>query len=197
MKLEYWILGLLKINPRTGYDLKKFLDAEGRFGRARAPLSQIYNTLKRMAENDWVTFEEVAREGKPDVKIYHNTAAGEQVFLDYLHSPIKPPFRFTESDLRYRVAFAFLVEPDVIIDHIQTELEHRLEQIAKFRGRDRTVQSTSLTESEIAYAQELYELLHLSGVREIDLYVESLQEMLAYFENKKREQSEKVLAVTK
>ena len=45
MKLEYMILGILKINPRTGYDMKKYLDTEGRFGRARAPLSQIYTTL--------------------------------------------------------------------------------------------------------------------------------------------------------
>ena len=70
MKLEYYTLGLLEIKPLTGYDIKKFLDTEGRFGRKRAPLSQIYNTLKRMLEQEWVEFEEVKREGKPDVKIY-------------------------------------------------------------------------------------------------------------------------------
>ncbi len=66
MKLEYLILGILKINPRTGYDIKKYLDTEGRFGRARAPLSQIYTTLKRMLEKGWVLFEEEHREGKPE-----------------------------------------------------------------------------------------------------------------------------------
>lgn len=185
MKLEHLILGLLKIDPRTGYDIKKYLDTEGRFGRARAPLSQIYTTLKRMVENEWVTFEEVEREGKPDVKIYDNTTVGEQVFIDYLNSPLDPVFRFTESDLRYRMIFAFLLDTDVIISQIQTELDYRLEQIAQFRGRDLTLQSTVLTKAEIAYAQEIYNLLHLSGARSIDLYVETLQEMLTYFENKK------------
>ena len=101
MKLEFYILGLLKINPSTGYDIKKILDTEGRFGRKRAPLSQIYNTLKRMVENGWVRFEEEQREGKPDIKIYHNTPEGEQAFMEYLCSPIEPPFRFRESDILY------------------------------------------------------------------------------------------------
>ena len=69
----YDILGLLTINPSTGYDIKKHLDTEGRFTRRRAPLSQIYNTLKRMHENNLVTFVEEKREGKPNLKIYSIT----------------------------------------------------------------------------------------------------------------------------
>jgi len=196
MKLEHLILGLLKIDPRTGYDIKKYLDTEGRFGRARAPLSQIYTTLKRMVENDWVIFEEKEREGKPNIKIYHNTTLGEQIFSDYLHSPLEPTFRFTESDLRYRAIFAFLVDPDVIISQVQVELDYRLEQIAQFRGRDRKIESSTLTEEQLTYTQEIFDMLHQSGARSIDLYVEILQEMLAFFENKRQEKEEKELATT-
>lgn len=188
MKLEYLVLGILKINPMTGYDIKKYLDTEGRFGRKRAPLSQIYTTLKRMVENEWVYFEEEHREGKPDIKIYHNTEAGEKVFMDYLCSPVDPPFRFRESDILYRMMFAFLVKPDVIIDQIQTELDFRKEQIAKFRHRDRKIHTETLSDEQLAYAQEIYEKLHGFGARAIDDFVLSLEEMIVFFEEQKREQ---------
>ena len=186
MKLEYYILGLLKINPCTGYDIKKFLDTEGRFGRKRAPLSQIYNTLKRMTENGWVRFEEEQREGKPDIKIYHNTAKGEEVFLEFLCKPVEPPFRFRESDIMYRVMFAFLVEPDLIIEQLQTELNFRRAQIAKFRHRDRSLQSENLSGDQLTYAQDIFDMLHSFGARAIDDFVLSLEEMIEFFEERKR-----------
>ncbi len=68
LKLEYYILGLLTLNPQTGYDVKKHLGTEGRFERRRAPLSQIYTTLKRMTENNLVTFVEKEREVCPERK---------------------------------------------------------------------------------------------------------------------------------
>ncbi len=188
MKLEYFILGILTINPMTGYDIKKYLDTEGRFGRKRAPLSQIYNTLKRMVDNGWVTFEEEVREGKPDIKIYHNTEVGQETLLDYLHSPIEPSFRYRESDIFYRIMFAFLVESQVIIAQIQAELDFRKEQIAKFRPRDRTIHSENLSEDQLAYTQEIYEMLHSFGARGIDDYVRSLEETLEFFNQQIGEQ---------
>lgn len=188
MKLEYLILGILKINPKTGYDIKKYLDTEGRFGRKRAPLSQIYTTLKRMTENGWVRFVEQQRDGKPDIKIYHNTDVGEQVFMDFLCSPAEPPFRYRESDIFYRLMFAFLVEPDLIIEQIQTELDFRKQQITKFRHRDRTIQTETLSDEHLVYAQEIYEKLHGFGARAIDDFVLSLEEMIEFFEQRKREQ---------
>ena len=165
MKLEYMILGILTINPMTGYDMKKYLDTEGRFGRSRAPLSQIYNTLKRMLESGWVCFDEVQREGKPDVKIYQNTEAGEAAFMDYLHSPVEPSFRYWESDIRYRVLFSFMLEPEVVLEQVRVELAYRREQIATHRGRDRSIRSENLSPEQVAYAQEIYDMLHGFGAR--------------------------------
>ena len=179
MKLEIFILGLLKINPYTGYDIKKYLDTEGRFGRARAPLSQIYTTLKRMTADGWVFFEEVHRDNKPDIKLYHNTEVGDQVFMDYLHSPVDQPFRFRESDILYRGMFSFLVDLAVVLEQLQTELDFRRAQIAKFCHRDLTLQADNLTEDQRQRAQKTYDELHRCGARAIDDYVQSLEELIA------------------
>ncbi|MDX1506439.1 MAG: PadR family transcriptional regulator [Spongiibacter sp.] len=194
MKLEHYILGLLTINSCTGYDIKKHLDTEGRFTRRRAPLSQIYNTLKRMTENNLVTFVEEKRDGKPDLKIYSITPEGRKLLIDFLRSPLEKSFRHSESSILFRIRYAFLVETDVIIKQIQDELEFRRQQISKFRHRDRTIESTNLAAAELAYAQAISDELHSFGAARMDLHVARLQEMLTFFENQK-ESAEAVGAV--
>jgi DNA-binding PadR family transcriptional regulator len=185
LKLEYYILGLLTISPKTGYDIKKYLDTEGRFERARAPLSQIYNTLKRMYETDLVDYEEERREGKPDLKIYSITPPGRQALVDFLRSPHEKAFRYSESTTLFRIRYAFLVEPDVIINHIQEELDFRKKQIKQFRHRDRTIESSLLSADERLYAQAVSDEGHRYGAARMDLYVDHLQKMLIFFMNRK------------
>ncbi|MCB8978263.1 MAG: PadR family transcriptional regulator [Ardenticatenaceae bacterium] len=182
MKLEHYILGLLTINPSTGYDIKKHLDTEGRFARRRAPLSQIYTTLKRMLENGLVTFEEERRDGKPDLKIYSFTAQGEQFLIDFLHSPIEYSFRYTESSVLFRIKHAYLVDTAVIIGQIRDELHFRQEQIHKFRHRDRTIHSHILSTPDLAYAQAIEDKLHGYGADRMDVFVSHLEKMAAFFE---------------
>lgn len=190
-KLDHYILGLLIINPKTGYDIKKYLDTEGRFDRAKAPLSQIYTTLKRMTEKNLVIFVEEKRDGKPDLKIYSTTAKGRNQLIDFIHSPLKLTFRFSESSIVFRMKFAFLVEADVIIKQIQEELAYRQEQISKFRHRDRTVESANLSTAELAYVQAINDEAHIYGAARMDLFVDHLQKMLTFFQN----QNEAVAAV--
>ena len=190
MKLEYFILGITSINPMTGYDIKKYLDTEGRFGRARAPLSQIYTTLKRMVEQDWIMYVEEKRENKPDIKIYHNTKLGKEVLLEYLHSPINLSFRFKESETIDRIKFSFLVKPEVIIEQVQTEL-NMITMISLMLYLLFNNQSSKLLSIEdLAYTQEIYENIHRIGTRAIDDYVLSLEEMIKFFIAKKEHKND-------
>lgn len=182
LKLEYYILGLLTLAPRTGYDVKKHIDTEGRFERRRAPLSQIYTTLKRMTEDNLVTFVEKERDGKPDLKIYSLTPQGQQLLVNFLHSPIKPSFRYGESSLLFRIQYAFLMENKAIIRQIQDEIEFRHEQIRTFRHRNRTIQPSTLPADKLAYAQKIYDQLHGYGATRMDQYVAFLESTLAFFE---------------
>ena len=76
------------------------------------------------------------------------------------------------------------IKPEITARQIRAELEHRREQIAKLRPRDRTIYSDILTADQLAYAQEVANMLHEYGARSVDAYVLMLEEMLAYFESR-------------
>jgi PadR family transcriptional regulator, regulatory protein AphA len=183
MKLEYFILGLLKMKPRTGYEIKAFLDTEGRFTRPRTPLSQIYTTLKRMTKDGWIEFVEELREGKPDLKIYSVTPAGENTLRAWLLAPHEPSFRFQDREFLGKLVFCFLIDKPIILQHCYTELNYRKEQIAKFRGRNRTIELAPETGISRVRAQMLGDLLHEYGKEAIDQYVAWLEGFIQRFES--------------
>jgi DNA-binding PadR family transcriptional regulator len=83
MSLEYMILGILKDEPLSGYDLNK------RFGLVpsffwSADQAQIYRTLYRMRELGWVKQEEKKQLKNPDKKLYHLTAKGREELEGWL-----------------------------------------------------------------------------------------------------------------
>jgi PadR family transcriptional regulator, regulatory protein AphA len=183
MKLEYYILGLLKLKPSTGYEIKIFFDTEGRFTRPQTPLSQIYTTLKRMAADNWVEFEVETRSDKPDLKIYTITSYGNQELLDWLKQPHEPTFRFQDREFLGKLVFCFLIDKKTTLKHCYVELNYRREQIAKFRGRDRTLKTGPESGIPLARAQMLMESLHTYGAEAIDQYVAWLENFIRQLEN--------------
>lgn len=182
MKLEYFILGTLKLKPRTGYELKSHLDGEGRFMRPRTPLSQIYTTLKRMTEDGWLEFDEELRDGKPDLKIYRVTPDGEAALREWLMAPHEPTFRFQDREFLGKLAYSFLIDAETTLQHCRTELAYRKDHIANFRGRDRTVEvdpSSGLAQPQV---QAVFNILHEYGKESIDHYVAWLERTIQQLE---------------
>ena len=172
MKLEHLILGLLSLQPKTGYDIKKYLDTEWRFVRDSVHLSQLYRTLKGMQENEWVTFVGEEREGRPDTKTYSITPKGKNEFLTWLYSPLKLTFRYVDSDLSSRIAFGVMLDKKTILHFLRVELEFRLSQIAQFRNRNRYMNPELLNKDidsdRLRYFQDL---AHDLGSHGADNYV--------------------------
>ena len=144
MNLEYLLLGLLALKPQTGYDLKKFLDTFGRFMRSNTQLSQIYRTMGKMVNDGWVEFEVTHREGLPDFKTYRVTEDGAAIFLDWLASPFEPPSRFTDPEFSLRFHYSALLGKEATLKLLRRELEARLDQVATYRGRARTLTGLEL-----------------------------------------------------
>jgi len=175
MKLESILLGVLARHPMTGYDLKKFLDTSGRFVRSNTQMSQVYRSLSTMEDRGWVTHSVEVRPGATDAKTYRVTDEGMTVFLDWLTSPYQPPSRFQDPDFMARVSFAGFMTRGQLLELVDTELETRRTEVAKYRGRDRrdAVETTAPFDSSVAEA--VAEWGHRTGAAAMDAHIRSLE----------------------
>ncbi|MGO1544592.1 MAG: PadR family transcriptional regulator [Gulosibacter sp.] len=88
MELKHAILGLLSIQPMSGYDLgRAFASSVAHFWHADQ--SQIYRTLDRLAEAGAIDTEVIAQQDKPDRKVHSLTALGYEQLDTWLASPIE------------------------------------------------------------------------------------------------------------
>ena len=177
MKLEHILLGALLERPSTGYDLKKFMDTHGRFLRSNTQMSQVYRSLSTMTDCGWVRFTAEDRPGAQDAKVYSVTAEGATVFLDWLTGPYQPPTRFEDPELSGRLAFAGFMAVEQIIRLLDTEIEARREQVARFRFRDRSIDFQPTIDFDTALARSLGQRLHEIGAASIDAHIEQLTKL--------------------
>ncbi|MEV1023379.1 PadR family transcriptional regulator [Streptomyces sp. NPDC050264] len=186
MRFEHVLLALLSYRPRSGYDLRKWLETEGQFVRSRAHHSQIYRLLARMVADGWVTYEVDPREGRPDAKVYRLTPQGRGVLMEWVHSPYDPPSRFQDVDFMARFQFAASLDTAAAIRLVETELAYRRAQIAKNRHRDRTLRfEDALPEIDQAFAQRIGDEMHAYGAASVDRWVEWLERMLGLLNDRR------------
>ncbi|WP_037577777.1 PadR family transcriptional regulator [Phaeacidiphilus oryzae] len=175
MKLESILLGVLAWHPRTGYDLKKFLDSHGRFLRSNTQMSQVYRSLAKMESSGWVAHTVQRRPGATDAKTYRITDEGMTVFLDWLTGPYSPPSRFQDPDFGVRLAFAGFLTRDQLLGLIDTELHARRGEVARYRHRDRSLPDAETPAPfDAGIAVLVSEWAHRTGARAIDAHIERL-----------------------
>lgn len=86
MSVPHTLLGLLEVEPRHGYDLKRAYDS--RFGHHR-PLKagQVYATLGRLERDGFVAVAGTGRDGGPDRTTYAVTPEGVTDLDGWFSSP--------------------------------------------------------------------------------------------------------------
>lgn len=171
MKLEHLLLGLVIEKPSTGYDIRKYLNTYGRFLRSNTTMSQVYRSLRRMTDLGWVAFSIDDRPGAQDAKVYRITPEGRTVFLDWLTGPYTPPSRFKDTDFEARLAFAGHMTREQLVEILDTELNARRDQVARFRFRDRTRDTVDSDHFDRDLAEAVGERLHAWGTRQIDAHI--------------------------
>ena len=104
MSVPHTLLGLLEVEPRHGYDLKRAYDS--RFGHDR-PLKagQVYSTLGRLERDGFVIVSGTAREGGPDRTTYAVTREGV-TDLDRWFSQPEGPAPYLQPVLFAKVVLA-------------------------------------------------------------------------------------------
>jgi DNA-binding PadR family transcriptional regulator len=177
MKMESILLGVLLEHPSTGYDLKKYLDTHGRFLRSNTQMSQVYRSLASMEKQGWVTHELDPRPGAQDAKTYRVTQEGATVFLDWLTGPYQPPSRFQDPELGVRLTFSGFMSAEQLLRILDTEIETRQSEIARYRNRDRRQVWAPTIPFDAELADSVGERMHLMGAAAIDAHVAAMIEL--------------------
>ena len=117
--LRYIILGLLGARPMSGYDIKQAFD-RALASYWNAGNSQIYTTLKSLSDGGLVEAEVIVQTTRPNRKVYHLTAAGQEELNRWLQEEV--PERFSKDDFLTKLFFCGETSDDTAIRHLQ---EHR------------------------------------------------------------------------
>ena len=182
-ELEYVLLCLIRMHgDASGYQLGLFVEQSTGY-LYKAHLSQIYPALKRLHKDGLVTFSEVVREGKPDLKLYRITPAGIEVSEEWLTTPYS--FEHTRDNAdRFLMRLVFMghLAPDHVVAYIDDGIEALSERCAYFENRNLDVEMAFLTDDdtdvreryrsiwgfELSFLREEYALRvqHLKKLRE-------------------------------
>ena len=122
---EAAILGLLSHAPRSGYDLRK--DVEASVGYFWGPAkSQIYAVLPRLVEDGYASVRKVAQAERADKSVYRITRAGRAALKSWIEETPAPPDP-DRNPLLLKIFFGQAASPEVLVEHIR---QRRLEAAA-------------------------------------------------------------------
>ena len=135
--LDYTLLGLLRYAPMTGYDLKQIMDqSTSNFWYAKQ--SQIYTTLKRMEQKGWVRSEVEEQTGRPDRRVYHLQAAGEESLQAWLGQSVTEVERRKEGML-VRLFFGASLSRQELLDQLDRLRELHQIELQRYRSETKDV----------------------------------------------------------
>jgi PadR family transcriptional regulator AphA len=127
MSLRFALLGLLAVQPASGYDLKRAINRSTYFiWNATGP--QIYNTLHALREDGYITSRSLPQAGKPDKHIHTITKSGRAALKEFVGKPIRASV--TRDEVLLRIFFGNFANRKTM----QRELAAYLQRIGKERA---------------------------------------------------------------
>lgn len=130
---SYIILGLLSINPKSGYDIKCSISKGVGYFWSMS-YGQIYPALKEFVREGMVTFSVYKQEGKPEKKVYTITDKGRDVLKKWLEEPIDYNVSGYTTLLTAKVFFGANIGPEATISHVSGALEHEEKRLEELLG---------------------------------------------------------------
>ena len=189
-RLDVIVLGLLTARPRTGYDVRKWLDTYGRVVGYTAPASQIYRQLARLEDRGWAESVLDPRTSGPDARLYTLTAAGREAFDEWATAPYEPTPRPLDPDFQVRMIFTQHLGPNALLELVRTELRFRREQHQHPLPDDPTMLPDDASPEQRAWLQEVQLLSTQRGryvVSSFITWLEATEARLALLvENRRR-----------
>jgi PadR family transcriptional regulator AphA len=173
MSLRFALLGLLAVEPASGYDLKRAINRSTYFiWNATGP--QIYNTLHKLREEGCITSRSLAQDGKPDKQIHTITDRGRTRLEEFMSEPIRASV--TRDEVLLRIFFGNFASKKIIrrelgsylqrIRHERAFMEATEARINAHPGRKHEARRFQLLSLRIKVAQ--YRAMEQELVRFLD-----------------------------
>jgi len=115
--LKFALLGLLKYESKTGYELKQTMDkSTGHFWHAKQ--SQIYTTLKKLEQDKLVISHAEPQDRRPDRRVYIITESGDNALQEWLLQPVTK-LETTKQLLLLKLFFSGKLEKEAILTQLR------------------------------------------------------------------------------
>ncbi|MEV0088119.1 PadR family transcriptional regulator [Saccharopolyspora sp. NPDC050642] len=156
MSLEYAILVSLQERAGSGYELARRFDKSiGYFWSASH--QQIYRSLKRMVELDWVSCDEVAQDKRPDKKVYRVSESGAAELARWLAEPVDPPA--VRNELSVKIRGASFGDTERVAEEVARHRRGHDERLAVYRA----IEERDFPAPQGLSGQQLHQYLVLRG----------------------------------
>lgn len=129
-KTEFAILGLLSLEPMSGYDMKAFIAQSIGFFWQES-YGQIYPTLKRLEDARLVRRKVRKQSGRPDRHVYSITAAGREHLRQWMTAETEPDR--LRHELLLKLFFGPVVAPEIHEQQVQALLDNQEGRMEQFR----------------------------------------------------------------
>jgi DNA-binding PadR family transcriptional regulator len=130
------LLGLLAIQPMSGYDLGLTIRASvGHFWRES--YGQIYPNLNKLAAQGLVTAKTERQKGKPDRRIYSITGKGRERLARWL--AVEPQPEIPRNELLLKLFFSAQTPPEIPIGYLERMVERESALLKQFKQVEREI----------------------------------------------------------
>jgi PadR family transcriptional regulator, regulatory protein AphA len=130
------LLGLLTIEPMSGYDLGQTVRMSiGHFWNES--YGQIYPNLKKLAAGGFVSGKTEKQKGKPDRQIYSITKKGRERLAAWLK--VEPQPEIPRNELLLKLFFAVQAEPENTVGFVERMAHSEGATLARLNGLEKEI----------------------------------------------------------
>ncbi|MVO98660.1 PadR family transcriptional regulator [Paenibacillus lutrae] len=166
------VLGLLKKQPMSGYEIQRFLQLDHVNQWAEILPGSIYHALKKLESESYIEIDTIEHTGNRAKATYIITDQGEQEYARLIEESLSRPSLVFPTD----IYTALLFHGDLAREQVLIAVESQIDLIRKKYDETRTAQAeqNDLSDEEVLIFDHMYSLFkaHLKLLNGIRLYIQ-------------------------
>lgn len=147
-KTDMAILGMLTIEPMSGYDMKQFCEQSlSHFWHES--YGNLYPRLGRLSDAGLVRARRESRPRGPDAVVYSLTARGRTRFRTWLQEPPEP--ERVRSELMLKFFFGAQAEPELGVSMLEAYMIEQLAMREQYRAIEKMLRTGSDEQPQVVF----------------------------------------------